>query len=118
VWSENQLKIIPYGDTSIVGNGATYIAANNPIYDITMQDLLSEVKISRKDPADPQETVNAVSIEWLNRLNDYNPEPAPGKDDAMIAQFGLIEGSPIAPCDHHQGSCEAGGELGAAPAGR
>jgi hypothetical protein len=98
VWSENKLKIIPYGDTSIVGNGATYIAANNPIYDLGLNDLLSEVKISRQDPQDPNETINKVSIEWVNRANDYNPEPAAAQDDAAVAQFGAIEGSPV---KHH-----------------
>lgn len=87
-WSENQLKVKPYATTSVVGNGATFIAANTPIYDFTEDDFLSEVLIELADPVDAK---NKFTVEYLNRLNDYNPDPAEAKDDAMIAQFGLQE---------------------------
>ena len=41
VWSEGVLKIVPYGDTTQVGNGATFIPNTSPIYDLTTSDLLT-----------------------------------------------------------------------------
>jgi hypothetical protein len=38
--------------------------------------------------------MNSVSVEFLNRANDYNVEIAEDKDDAMIAVYGLRKASP------------------------
>jgi hypothetical protein len=92
VWSEGVLKIIPYGDTTAVGNGATFIPNTAPIYDLTTSDLLTPVVIKRPSVAD---VMNSVSIEFANRANDYNPDVAEDKDDAMIALYGLRKASPV-----------------------
>jgi len=92
VWSEGVLKIIPYGDTTQVGNGATFIPNTAPIYDLTTSDLLTSVVIKRPSVAD---VMNSVSIEFANRANDYNPDVAEDKDDAMIALYGLRKASPV-----------------------
>ena len=92
VWSEGVLKIIPYGDTTAVGNGATFIPNTSPIYDLTTSDLLAPVVIKRPSVAD---VMNSVSIEFANRANDYNPDVAEDKDDAMIALYGLRKASPV-----------------------
>lgn len=92
VWSEGVLKIIPYGDTTAVGNGATFIPNTSPIYDLTTSDLLTPVVIKRPSVAD---VMNSVSIEFANRANDYNPDVAEDKDDAMIALYGLRKASPV-----------------------
>ncbi len=92
VWSEGVLKIIPYGDTTAVGNGASFIPNTSPIYDLTTSDLLTEVLIKRPSVAD---VMNSVSIEFANRANDYNPDVAEDKDDAMIALYGLRKASPV-----------------------
>lgn len=92
VWSEGVLKVIPYGDTTAVGNGASFIPNTSPIYDLTTSDLLSQVIIKRPSVA---EVMNAVSVEWCNRTNDYNPDVAEDKDDAMIALYGLRKASPV-----------------------
>lgn len=60
VWSEGVLKIIPYGDTTAVNNGATFIPNTSPIYDLTTSDLLTPVVIKRPSVAD---VMNSVSIE-------------------------------------------------------
>jgi hypothetical protein len=92
VWSEGVLKIVPYGDTTAVGNGATFIPNTAPIYDLTTSDLLTPVVIKRPSVAD---VMNSVSIEFANRANDYNPDVAEDKDDAMIALYGLRKASPV-----------------------
>lgn len=92
VWSEGVLKIIPYGDTTAVGNGATFIPNTSPIYDLTTSDLLTPVIIKRPSVAD---VMNSVSVEFANRANDYNPDVAEDKDDAMIALYGLRKASPV-----------------------
>ena len=92
VWSEGVLKIIPYGDTTQVGNGATFIPNTAPIYDLTTSDLLTPVVIKRPSVAD---VMNSVSIEFANRANDYNPDVAEDKDDAMIALYGLRKAPPV-----------------------
>jgi Putative phage tail protein len=91
VWSEGVLKIIPYGDTTAVGNGATFIPNTTPIYDLTTSDLLTPVLIKRPSVAD---VMNSVSVEFSNRVNDYNIEIAEDKDDAMIALYGLRKDNP------------------------
>jgi hypothetical protein len=92
VWSEGVLKIIPYGDTTAVGNGAIFIPNTSPIYDLTTSDLLTPVVIKRPSIAD---VMNSVSIEFANRANDYNPDVAEDKDEAMIALYGLRKASPV-----------------------
>lgn len=91
VWSEGVLKIIPYGDTTAVGNGATFFPNTSPIYDLSSNDLLAPVTVKRPSIA---EVMNSVSVEFLNRANDYNVEIAEDKDDAMIAVYGLRKASP------------------------
>lgn len=91
VWSEGVLKIVPYGDTTAVGNGATFIPDTTPIYDLTTSDLLTPVLIKRPSIAD---VMNSVSVEFTNRANDYNIEIAEDKDDAMIALYGLRKDNP------------------------
>ncbi len=92
VWSEGVLKIVPYGDTTNVGNGATFIPNTAPVYDLTTSDLLTQVVIKRPSVAD---VMNSVSIEFVNRANDYNPDVAEDKDEAMIALYGLRKASPV-----------------------
>ncbi|HEY2393874.1 MAG TPA: phage tail protein [Candidatus Angelobacter sp.] len=91
VWSEGVLKIVPYGDTFAVGNGATFIPNTQPIYDLTTSDLLTQVVIKRPSVA---EVMNDISVEFLNRALDYNADVAEDKDDAMIAVYGLRKADP------------------------
>ncbi|HET9285421.1 MAG TPA: phage tail protein [Candidatus Angelobacter sp.] len=91
VWSEGVLKIVPYGDTTAIGNGATFFPNTSPVYDLSSNDLLTPVMVKRPSIAD---VMNSVSVEFLNRANDYNVEIAEDKDDAMIAVYGLRKASP------------------------
>lgn len=91
VWSEGVLKIVPYGDTTAVGNGATFLPSTSPVYDLGSNDFLAAITVKRPSIAD---VMNSVSVEFLNRANDYNVEIAEDKDDAMIAVYGLRKASP------------------------
>jgi len=89
VWSDGQLKMIPYGDTSITGNGVTFTPNVTPIYDLTDDDFISQsdpIKVSRLPQVD---AFNHVRVEFLNRDNYYNVEIAEAKDSANIDAFGL-----------------------------
>lgn len=91
VWSGGRLKMIPYGDTAISGNGATYTPNLTPAFDLTDDDFTPSVgddpiKVTRKPQAD---AYNHIRIEFNNRANYYNVEIAEAKDSANIDAFGL-----------------------------
>lgn len=97
VWSEGQLKLVPFGDEAISGHGASYTPNLTPIYDLTDDDFIvggseDPVKCDRKTPAD---AYNQVQIEYLNRENSYNVEISEAKDQANIEKFGLRPKEPV-----------------------
>jgi hypothetical protein len=88
--SEGQLKICPYGDESISGNGGTYTAPSAPVAALGVDDFIDRdgddpIRITRSRPAD---AYNEVKLEYTNRLNDYNPEPATVQDHESIERYG------------------------------
>jgi hypothetical protein len=91
VWSEGVLKIVSYGDTTSVGNGVTFTPNTTPVYDLSSNDFLDVVKVKRPSVAD---VMNSVSVEFVNRANDYNVEVAEDKDEAAIAIYGLRKAQP------------------------
>jgi len=91
VWSGGLLKIIPYGDTPITGNGVTYTPNTTPIYDLTDDDFLAvsgqnPVQVTRKAVSD---CYNWVQVQFDNRAKDYNSDIAEAKDQASIEATGL-----------------------------
>ncbi|MEX8520021.1 MAG: phage tail protein [Leptothrix sp. (in: b-proteobacteria)] len=91
VWSGGTLKMIPYGDQALTGNGATYTPNVTPVYDIGDDQWLANgsedpIKITRKAPSDQY---NHIRVEFKNRANYYNTEVEEAKDDADIATYGL-----------------------------
>lgn len=91
VFSQGRLKIIPYGDAQVAGNGALYTPNLTPVYDLTDDDFIvsganDPVSVERKTNAD---AYNQVQIEYLDRSNDYNIAVAEAKDQANIEQYGL-----------------------------
>ena len=88
VWSANQLKIIPYGDLPVTGNGVTYVPNLTPVYDVDDDDYVPSsdadpVLIGRVDPLD---AYNVQRIEVLDRSNAYTAVPIEARDEAMIAR--------------------------------
>lgn len=98
LWSEGLLKILPYGDTEVTGNGVTYTPAITPVYDLTDDDFFPAskgdrpIKVRRKPVAD---AYNQLTVEFRNRANEYNIEPAEAKDLGNISAFGLRSAEPI-----------------------
>jgi len=90
VWSEGKLKIIPRGDTAASGNGASFVPNTTPEYDLTDDDFITAegedpVKVERKSPAD---AYNIVTIEYLDRDNQYNVATATASDLRSIELYG------------------------------
>lgn len=97
LWSEGLLKILPYGDSAVTGNGTTYTPAITPQYDLTDDDFLGvgaepPITVRRKPQAD---AYNQVQVEFINRDNEYNIEPAEAKDQGNISTFGLRTKDPV-----------------------
>ena len=94
VWSGGTLTIVSYGDVGLAANGATYLPPEAPVFALTDDDFLAgsgdPVTIERSRPADQE---NALSVEYLNRWNAYNPDLAQARDEASIAVFGLRQSS-------------------------
>lgn len=91
VWSGNLLKIVPYGDTVVSGNGVTFTPSVTPIYDLTDDDFIAPagsdpVRQIRSATAD---AFNQRQVKFTNRANQYNDEIAEAKDQANIELYGL-----------------------------
>lgn len=91
VFSQGRLKIVPYGDVKLSGNGAVYVPNLTPVYDFTDDDFIvsgaeDPLKVERKTNAD---AYNQIQVEYLDRANDYNIAVAEVKDQANIEQYGL-----------------------------
>ena len=88
VYSEGKVKFIPYGETSLTANGATYTPSVTPIYDFTDDDYLdleTPVHITRSSPTD---AFNSVKVEYYNRANNYNVETDESSDLANAELYG------------------------------
>jgi hypothetical protein len=89
--SEGLLKILPYGDTTLVGNGSTYTPQTHPVVDLDDDDFLEQ-----DQPSDPvaitrdasEDAYNAVRIQFANRLNSYNEEVVEQWDLAARQKYG------------------------------
>lgn len=97
VWSEGLLKFIPYGDTTLTGNGATYTPDNTPVYSLNDDDYIvkspSDAPIT-VDIQDQSDAYNVVQLEYLDRSNQYNMAIALASDAANVAQYGMRRKDP------------------------
>ena len=92
IWTTAGLKMVPYGDTAMTANGATYTPNLTPVYDLTDDDFTPNgegddpIKVMRKPQSD---AFNCVKVEFLNRNNYYNIEVATAQDSANVDAYGL-----------------------------
>ena len=97
IWSDGMLKIIPYGDGTISGNGWTWTANTTPLYSLTDEDYRYDsgadpVQITRSDPyAAP----NWQTVEIQSRSDSYNTGPVTTFDQSAIDRFGLRVGPSV-----------------------
>jgi hypothetical protein len=78
---------VPYGDRTVAGNGQIYTPDTAPRYDLTEDDFIAT---EDEDPVrvSDGELKNVVTIEFLDRDNDYNPRPIPHQDTASVFRYG------------------------------
>ena len=91
-WNGSQMKYVPLGDTPLTGMGKTYNPPLLPVYNIGMDDYVSDggdpVSVSRMDPADVH---NQIRLDTRDRVNkEYQSNPVEYKDSASIDQYGTI----------------------------
>lgn len=91
VWSGGRLKMVPYADTAVTGNGRTFTPNTTPVYDLDDDCFLvsspgeAPLRARLKSQAD---RYNHVRVEYLNRGNQYNPDIAEATDLADIEERG------------------------------
>lgn len=97
-FSEQKLKLIPYGDTAVTANGVTYSPNLTPGANFGDDDFLPQ---SGEDPIQVQrnavaatinttsDAFNQVTLEFLNRNNAYQAETSVSQDQVSIDTYGL-----------------------------
>ena len=98
-FSGGLLKLVPYSETSAVGNGATYTPPTNPVATLTWDDLIppGKDKPGRKltddffevDETAVQDRYNYTQCNWSDRTNSYNNALMTDQNDSSINQYGI-----------------------------
>lgn len=91
VWSDGKLKMVPYADQSVTGNGRTFSPSNTPVYQLddtcyTPASGQEPLRVSMKTPSD---LYNHVRVEYKDRSNGYQVAIAEAKDLTDISVNGL-----------------------------
>lgn len=89
------LRIVPYGDQPVTGNGVTYTPDLTPQYRFGDADYLYEggQQPVIETPIPSNQTFNIFTVEYLNRANQYNIDTETFRDEQDIA----INGERAAP---------------------
>jgi hypothetical protein len=124
VWSGGLLKIVPYGDQQVTGNGTTYEPNITPLYSLGEDDFIvqeSSVGTSSgvvpggpalrsaagpitggfgDDPVriarlTPADATNSIQLECLDRSNSYNTAVVEAFDQAAIELYGVRRDSSL-----------------------
>ena len=90
--SDGVFKIKTYADSVVIGNGQTFTPNTTPVYNLTDDDILESVKVTRTNPAD---AYNLVPVEFYNRDNNYNTSTVYADDISAINLYGLRKQDPI-----------------------
>jgi Putative phage tail protein len=124
VWSGGLLKIIPYGDQPVSGNGLSYVPDTTPIYSLDDDDFIVQASsvgtssgVTPGGPAlrsgsgpisggfsddpvhitrsTPADASNSIQLECLDRSNNYNTTIVEAFDQAAIDHYGLRRDSSL-----------------------
>lgn len=87
--SVDGLKIKTYGDAAITGNGVTFTPDLTPVVHLTDDDFMDEDEPIRVQRSRDTDAFNHVTLEYVNRHNQYNTETVEAKDQANIEMYGL-----------------------------
>lgn len=81
------LRIVPYGDQAVSGNGKTYTPNLTPQYRFGDADYIYEEGQQPvvEKPIPSNQTFNIWTVEYLNRANQYNIDTETFRDDQDIA---------------------------------
>ncbi|WP_445364890.1 phage tail protein (plasmid) [Microbulbifer sp. ANSA001] len=98
VWSEGRLKVRPYGDEPVSGNGASYNPNVTPIYDLDDDDFQGDgdedlVQVERRSASD---VFNSHPVEFSDRSQDYNASVGEEPDPVDVELFGVRQASKLA----------------------
>jgi Putative phage tail protein len=91
VWSGGLLRLVPYGDSAVTGNGVTFAPNVTPIYDLGDDDFKLEndedpLQVSRSDP---YAAYNVWRLEAADRTNAYNLTSIESRDQNAIELYGM-----------------------------
>ena len=106
VWSGKLLKIVPYGDSALSANGASWSPNLTWQYALTDSDFLpwqespNGANGGGSDPvlltrADPAQATNWLSLEYMDSGNSYNPQVVAVYDQGLIDRYGLRSEPPV-----------------------
>jgi Putative phage tail protein len=124
VWSGGLLKIIPYGDQPVTGNGTIYTPNTAPVYSLGEDDfIVQESSVGTNsgvtpggpalrsgsgpitggfsdDPvhiarSTPADATNSIQLECLDRSNSYNTAVVEAFDQAAIELYGVRRDSSL-----------------------
>ena len=124
VWSGGLLKIIPYGDQVVTGNGTAYTPDTNAIYSLDDDDFIvqgTSVGTSSgvtsagpglrsgsgpvtggfsDDPVQitrstPADATNSIQLECLDRSNNYNTAVVEAFDQGTVDLYGIRRNSSL-----------------------
>ncbi|MGN6383642.1 MAG: phage tail protein [Dyella sp.] len=89
-FSEGQLKVVPYADETITGNGVTYTPSLTAVVDLGRDDFITNgtddpVTVRRVAPAD---AMNIVRLEYKDRANTYHTSTAIASIDQDVVGTG------------------------------
>lgn len=89
-FSEGVLKVVPYGDATITGNGVTYTPNTTAVVDLGRDDFITNgpgdpVTIHRISPAD---AMNLVRVEYKDRANTYHTNAVVASIDQDVVGTG------------------------------
>ena len=124
VWSGGLLKIIPYGDQPITGNGSSYTPDTTPLYSLGEDDFIVQESsvgtnsgVTAGGPAlrsgsgpitggfnddpihiirsTPADAANSIQLECLDRSNNYNTAIVEAFDQGSIDLYGIRRDSSL-----------------------